>query len=111
MMRRNPQPGYIVAVSDDAPVATTTDTSTAATSSSSDATATPAASISDLVDSDGAKMTGAALMAYHGYKRSSGSILWTAFYGFMGHWKPQYAVPVALAQGFGRRKVCTTVDD
>jgi len=85
-----------------------------ATPSSAMATATPTTdgtSLSTFVDSDNAKMAGAAALAYHGYKRSSGSLLWTAFYALMGHWKPQYAVPVALAQGFGRRKVCTTVED
>lgn len=74
-------------------------------------TTTPTPSVSDLVDSDGFKTVGAAALAYHGYKRSGGSILWTAFYALMGHWKPQYALPVAYAQGYGEKRVCTTVKE
>lgn len=63
--------------------------------------------VSTFVGSDTAKMGGAAAMAYHGYRRT-GSIIWTALYALAGHTWPQYAVPVAIAQGFGKRRTCTT---
>jgi hypothetical protein len=45
---------------------------------------------------------GAALGTYHGYKRSGGSIGWTLAWGLFGAFLPVLAVPIALAQGFGK---------
>ena len=53
-------------------------------------------------------IAGAALV-YHGYRRT-GSLFWAAIYGLAGYTAPIVAVPVALAQGFGTRRVCTTED-
>lgn len=61
----------------------------------------------DFLHSDAGKTGGAAALAYHGYRRT-GSLVWAAIYALAGHTWPQYAVPVALAQGFGKRKICTT---
>lgn len=48
--------------------------------------------------------TGAALaLTYHGYKRT-GSILWALAYGMLGRTLPLVGVPIALAQGFGKKK-------
>ena len=50
--------------------------------------------------------TGAAIaLTYHGYART-GSLAWALIYGALGKWFPIEAVPIALAQGFGRRKPC-----
>lgn len=50
--------------------------------------------------------TGAAIaLTYHGYRRT-GSILWALAYGLAGRLVPVVAVPVAVAQGFGEKKVC-----
>lgn len=44
-----------------------------------------------------------ALMAYHGYKRT-GSVGWAFGWSIFGALMAPLAVPVALAQGFGKRK-------
>jgi len=46
---------------------------------------------------------GAAAMAYHGYKRT-GSVAWAAGWVLFGGFLPILAIPVALAQGFGKKK-------
>lgn len=43
-------------------------------------------------------------LTYHGYKRT-GSVLWALAYGAIGRLSPLIGVPVALAQGFGQKKV------
>lgn len=84
-----------------------------------DTTATPASSppassssfsLSDALKSDNVKLAAGALMAFHGYRRSNGSIMWAAIWALLGRWEPEYVVPVAFAQGFGRRKVWSTVE-
>lgn len=42
-------------------------------------------------------------LTYHGYKRT-GSIAWALVYGLIGKTVPLVGVPIALAQGFGKRK-------
>lgn len=42
-------------------------------------------------------------MAYHGYKRT-GSVLWALGWGLAGGFAPIVAVPIAVAQGFGKKK-------
>lgn len=74
---------------------------------------TPAAttssfSLSDAINSPNAKLAAGALMAFHGYRRSNGSLMWAAIWALLGRWEPEYVVPVAFAQGFGRRKVWST---
>lgn len=65
-------------------------------------------SFMDYVQSDGVKYVAGALSAFHGYRRSNGSITWALLWALFGNWKPELAVPIAVAQGFGRRKVWTT---
>ena len=62
---------------------------------------------SDLVHSDAVTTASGIALVYHGYKRT-GSILWALLYGVAGKKVPAVAVPVALAQGFGKKKTCTT---
>ena len=63
--------------------------------------------VTDLVKSD-AVTTGAAIACvYHGYRRT-GSLIWALIWGVAGKKLPVVAVPVALAQGFARRKTFTT---
>lgn len=45
---------------------------------------------------------GTALGAYHGYVRND-SIGWAIWWGLMGGAFPIFTIPVALAQGFGKR--------
>lgn len=61
----------------------------------------------DLVDSGAVRTAAGALLVYHGYRRT-GSLLWALFYGLAGRQVPVVAVPVALAQGLGKKKTCTT---
>src|SRR6185503_2917091 len=49
-----------------------------------------------------ASLAGTALGAYHGYKRNN-SIGWSLWWGLMGGMFPIVVVPLALAQGFGKR--------
>jgi hypothetical protein len=72
-------------------------------------TPAPAASpnLSDLISSPGAKTVATGVMLYHGYRRT-GSIIWALLYGLAGREVPEFAVPIALAQGYGKRKICTT---
>lgn len=44
-------------------------------------------------------------LVFHGYRRT-GSIVWALLYGVAGRIAPKIAVPVALAQGFGKKKPC-----
>lgn len=68
--------------------------------------ATPANStISDVLSSDAAKTAATAALVFHGYKRTR-SILWALIYGLAGREIPTLAVPIAVAQGFGKRKEC-----
>lgn len=48
--------------------------------------------------------TGAGLSAYHGYKRSRGSIGSAIGWGILGSFFGILTVPIALAQGFGKPK-------
>lgn len=41
--------------------------------------------------------------AYHGYKRND-SALWAVLWMVFGSAAPMLAIPIALAQGFGKRK-------
>jgi len=50
-------------------------------------------------------LVGSALCAYHGYRRSRGSLAWTFGWFLLGGAVPFLAVPVALAQGFGQPTV------
>ncbi len=45
---------------------------------------------------------GAAASVYHGYKRNN-SIGWALWWGLMGSMFPVVTVPVAIAQGFGKK--------
>jgi hypothetical protein len=60
-------------------------------------------SLRDQLDSPTVKTAAAVAMTYHGYKRT-GSILWALLYGLAGKTVPLIAVPVAAAQGFGKKK-------
>lgn len=54
---------------------------------------------------DVAKKAAAVALIYHGYKRT-GSLALALLYGLAGRYVPTVAVPVALAQGFGKKKEC-----
>lgn len=70
-------------------------------------TPSPAGDIADVVKSD-AVTTGAAIACvYHGYRRT-GSLIWALIWGIAGKKIPVVAVPVALAQGFAKKRTCTT---
>lgn len=47
-------------------------------------------------------LIGTGLGAYHGYKRSNGSIGWTIGWALLGGLFPIITIPVAYAQGFGK---------
>lgn len=49
-------------------------------------------------------VAGTALGAYHGYKRND-SVGWAIWWALCGAVFPIITVPVALAQGYGERKV------
>jgi len=57
----------------------------------------------DRLTSEPVKTASAVLLTYHGYKRT-GSIVWAVVYGLLGRAVPLAAVPIALAQGLGKRK-------
>lgn len=59
------------------------------------------------VHSDTVKTASAVALTYHGYRRT-GSLLWALAYGVAGRLIPTVAVPVAVAQGFGKKRTCTT---
>jgi len=92
--RRRIGTGDYIAVGDD------TTTATPASSNSS------SPSLSDALGSDTVKTAAGIALVYHGYKRT-GSLLWALFYGAAGKYIPLVAVPVAVAQGFGKTKKCT----
>jgi len=48
-------------------------------------------------------LIGAAICAYHGYKRNSGNPAWGIVWGGAGFWCPVVAVPFALSQGLGKK--------
>lgn len=102
MMRPLPTPpgARSYAMGDTAPATTavTTDAATVAPSASS---------VTEWMTADNAKLAAGAAMAYHGYRRNS-SIVWALIWGLLGKWKPLYVVPVAVAQGLGKRRICTT---
>ena len=50
-----------------------------------------------------AGMAGMSLAAYHGYKRNN-SFGWAVGWAFLGGLAPVIVIPVAFAQGFGKRK-------
>lgn len=59
--------------------------------------------IGDIVNSPNVKIASGIALTYHGYRRTK-SILWALVYGMLGKWKPAIAVPVAVAQGYGKPK-------
>ena len=61
-------------------------------------------SLRDSLSGPNVKTAAAVALTYHGYKRT-GSILWALLYGSLGRTVPLVAVPIALAQGFGKQKV------
>lgn len=65
----------------------------------------PSPSLQDVITSNGVKTASAIALTYHGYART-GSILWALVYMLAGRTVPAVAVPIAIAQGFGKRKVC-----
>jgi hypothetical protein len=69
----------------------------------------PAPSLSGVISSPAVKTASAALLTYHGYRRT-GSILWALLYGLAGRTVPIVAVPIAAAQGIGKRKTCTLTE-
>lgn len=71
-----------------------------------DAATTPQ-TLDTFVHSDTVKTASALALTYHGYKRT-GSLLWALLYGAAGRFIPTVAVPVAVAQGFGKKRTCTT---
>jgi hypothetical protein len=48
-------------------------------------------------------LAGGAAGAYHGYKRT-GSVGWAILWSFWGSFGAPLAVPIMLAQGFGKKK-------
>ncbi len=54
---------------------------------------------------DVAKKAAAVALIYHGYKRTN-SLVVALLYGIAGRYVPGVAVPVAIAQGFGKKKEC-----
>jgi hypothetical protein len=60
-------------------------------------------SLRSALTSSTATTAAAVALTYHGYKRT-GSLVWAAIYGLAGKAAPLFAVPVALAQGFGKAK-------
>lgn len=73
-------------------------------------TPTPAemsGTVSDLVSSEAVTTGAAVALTYHGYKRT-GSLIWALIWGLAGKKLPIVAVPVAIAQGYGKRKPCPT---
>lgn len=62
-----------------------------------------AETLRDKLTSEPVTTIAAAALTYHGYRRT-GSILWAVVYGFAGKTVPLVAVPVSLAQGFGKAK-------
>ena len=70
-----------------------------------DAAASRTRSLHDALTSEPVSTAAAALLVYHGYKRT-GSLMWALVYGVAGKWFPIEAVPIALAQGFGDKKEC-----
>lgn len=57
----------------------------------------------DRLTSEPVKTASALALTYHGYKRT-GSIVWALLYGLAGRVAPLVAVPVSVAQGFGKKK-------
>jgi len=49
-------------------------------------------------------VVGGAAGIYHGYRRNRGSVGWALGWGFVGSVFPVIALPIMLAQGFGKRK-------
>lgn len=62
-------------------------------------------SLPNAVSSPTVKTLSMIALTYHGYART-GSILWALFYGLAGRLVPVAAVPISVAQGFGKRKTC-----
>lgn len=65
----------------------------------------PASSLAGVVSSPAVKTASAVLLTFHGYRRT-GSILWALLYGLAGRTVPVVAVPIAAAQGLGKKKTC-----
>lgn len=66
----------------------------------------PTPTLRDALNSEIVSTASSIALAYHGYKRSGGSIFWSLVYAAAGRWFPVEAVPIAIAQGFGERKAC-----
>lgn len=60
-------------------------------------------SVLEALDSPTVKTVTGVALVYHGYKRT-GSVLWALIYGALGRVKPLIAAPIAVAQGFGKKK-------
>ncbi len=66
-----------------------------------DATTTPTASLSSYLPTIGMVAAG-----YHGVRRNNGSLLWGAVWALAGRWFPIAVPTLAVAQGYGQKKVC-----
>ncbi len=49
-------------------------------------------------------IAGAALSGYHGFERNRGNLGWGFAWGVLGYLFPVVTVPIAFAQGYGKRK-------
>lgn len=49
------------------------------------------------------EMAGAVIGTYHGYKRNN-SVGWALVWGVLGGMVPIFTIPIALAQGLGKKK-------
>jgi hypothetical protein len=50
-----------------------------------------------------ASLAAGGIAAYHGYKRNGDSVGWAFGWYLFGAWLPFFAVPLALAEGYGTR--------
>lgn len=56
-----------------------------------------------IIDEPAVRTVSGAAGIYHGYKRT-GSVLWALLYGGIMRVSPVVGWPIALAQGFGKKK-------
>jgi hypothetical protein len=68
-------------------------------------TPTPAPTLRDRLNSEPVSTAAAVALVYHGYRRTD-SIVWALIYGLAGRLVPTVATPIALAQGFAKKKEC-----
>lgn len=64
-----------------------------------------AQSASDVVDSSAFKTASTLAAIFHGYRRNN-SLLWALAWGLAARVAPVVTPTVAVAQGYGKRKVC-----